>query len=304
MDKREVDRLIEESYEELPAMLQRAARYVVDNPKLVALDSMREIAGRAGLQVSVMHRFARRLGFEGYDALRAVYREWLELGEPLFAERATALLKHTGEGDALAAEIIQADIRNLGQILDPDMLLALAGAHKTLSQARHIYVLGLRSLFPAAYYFSYACNMFLSNTSLLAGTGGVLADSLRRVTSEDALIVFSYHPYATDAAVAVQFARGREARIIAVTDSTVSPVAKGADTLIVLANATPSLFPSVVPALSVAQTLVAMLMASGGEVSMKAIAESEVQLREFGVYVERRMPYVRPAPSQRTKKTK
>ncbi|MCJ9712309.1 MurR/RpiR family transcriptional regulator, partial [Bordetella hinzii] len=59
---------------------------------------------------------------------------------------------------------------------------------------------------------------------------------------------------------------------------------------ILVSNATPSLFPSVVPALAVAQTLVALLVASGGRANLREIEKSEAQLKEFAVYLKDSRP--------------
>lgn len=250
--------------------------------------SMRQVAREAGVQASTMHRLATQLGFDGYEAFRNVYRQWLARGDTSFSARATQLQRHRGKATSpLIQDILQADLDNLGQLLDETTAGALTQAHDALRTAGQIYVVGLRSLFPAAYYFSYSCGMFLNNTVLLAGTGGGFADSLRRARAGDALIVFSCQPYAKDALAATRYAHRKGARIIAVTDSAVSPVAKLANVTISFSNQTPSLFPSVVPALAVAQTLVAMLVASGGKTSLNEIARSEAQLAEFDTYVGR-----------------
>jgi DNA-binding MurR/RpiR family transcriptional regulator len=288
MDKRAVDKLIEEQYLSLPPALQRAARYVIDHPKTIALNSMRTVATEAGLQSSTMHRLARQLGFDGYDALRTIYRDWLhDAGS--FAQRATALQQRGArdETENLVRELVQADSGNLMAMLQPTTLDAIRIATDVLAAARHIYVVGLRSLFPAAFYFHYACGMFQHNTVLLSGTAGTFADDLRRGGPEDVMLVFSYEPYARDTILAVRFARERGLRIVSVTDSVVSPIAAEAAALIVAGNATPSLFPSVLPALSIAQTLVALLVASGGRASLEEIEKSESQLREFAVYASR-----------------
>lgn len=288
MDKRAVDKLIEEHYQSLPPKLQRAARYAIDNPRSIALNSMRSVATEAGLPASAMNRLARHLGFEGYEPLRAVYREWLSQGTGVFAERATALQQRGASDNArdLVRDIVQADRSNLEQVGDAATLEALKTARDVLAGARHIFVAGLRSLFPAAFYFNYACNMFMHNTSLLTGVAGVFADDLRHARAGDALVVFSYDPYARDAVSAARFAREKGMRIVAITDSVVSPVASQAAAVIVVPNATPSFFPSVVPAMSVAQTLVALLIASGGKDSLKEIEKSEEQLRDFSVYTQ------------------
>lgn len=288
MDKRSVDKQIEEHYPTLPPMLQRAARYVIDNPQEIALHSMRAVAASAGLQASAMHRLARQLGFDGYESMRAVYRDWVTQGAGSFAERATALQRR-GAGDKteqLVRELLRADGTNLERMAEPNTLAALKTARDLLTQARHIYVAGLRSLFPAAFYFNYACGMFLHNTTLLAGTGGIFADGLRGAGREDALVVFSYDPYARDTVSAVAYAHSRGMRIVSITDSVLSPVAGQAEALIVVANTTPSLFPSVVPAMAVAQTLAALLIASGGKASLREIEKSEAQLGEFAVYLK------------------
>ncbi|AWB34771.1 MurR/RpiR family transcriptional regulator [Orrella marina] len=288
MDKRAVDKLIKETYPELPPKLQQAARYVIDHPKAVALNSMRAVALDAGLPSSAMNRFAVQLGFDGYEPLRDVYRRWLAQGPGMFTERASALQQHDIQASAsgLIQEIVEADCNNLAGIREPATTQSLNAACDLLVIARHVYVAGLRSLFPAAYYFNYACNMFRDNTRLLSGVAGVFADDLRHAKAGDTLIVFSYHPYAKDAISAVKFAREHGLKIIAVTDSAVSPVARHATVTILVSTTTPSIFPSVVPALSIAQTLVAMLIARAGRQSLKEIEKSEAQLQEFAVYAK------------------
>lgn len=288
MDKRAVDKLIKEKYPALPPKLQQAARYVIDNPKAVALNSMRTVASDAGLPSSAMNRFAVQIGFEGYEPLRDVFRRWLSQGTGVFTERASALQQHDTPASAasLIQEIVDADCSNLTAIRDPATVLSLNAACDVLGSSRHVYVGGLRSLFPAAYYFNYACNMFRDNTRLLSGVAGVFADDLRHARSGDTLVIFSYHPYAREAISAVKFARENGLRIIAITDSAVSPVARQASVTIIVSTTTPSIFPSVVPALSIAQTLVAMLIARAGRQSLKEIEKSEAQLHEFAVYAK------------------
>lgn len=288
MDKHSVDRLIEERYQSLSPVLQRAARYVMDNPKHMALNSMRSVASSAGLQSSTMHRLARELGFDGYESFRSVYRTWLTEGSSSFSERATALQKRSGsdEAEKLIRELLHADNTHLTELTATDTLTSIKHATDILAKARRIYVAGQRSLFPAAFYFNYACSMFMHNTRLLTGIAGTFSDDLREGDSGDALLVFSYNPYARDSVSAVEFARQQGMRIVSITDSTLSPIAKQSHALVIVPNSTPSLFPSVVPAMSIAQILVAMLVARGGKKSLQEIKKSEAQLQRFAVYVD------------------
>ncbi|MGE8188692.1 MurR/RpiR family transcriptional regulator [Pseudomonas sp. NPDC086278] len=290
MDKQQLDKLIEETFPTLTPTLRRAARFILDHPGEIALQSMRTVATMAKLQPASMLRLAKQLGFGGYEEMRDCFRQWLTERDSMFTQRADLLRKgsHGDQNCELIREILKAEQGNLEATFSAQRYAPIIAAHGILTHARHIYVVGLRSLFPAAYYFSYVCGVFLNNTTLLSGVGGAFADELRRIGPDDALVVFSYHPYAQDALRAVQFSREQQAKVIAITDSAVSPIASPCDVLIVVRNTTPSLFPSVVPALAVSQTLAALLVANGSEDSLQQITNSEAQLKRFSVYIEQR----------------
>lgn len=59
MDKQQIEKLIEAEFDSLPRVLQQAARFVITNPTEVALDSMRGVARKAGVQPAAMLRLAR-----------------------------------------------------------------------------------------------------------------------------------------------------------------------------------------------------------------------------------------------------
>lgn len=291
MDKCAVDKLIEERFDSLPAKLQLAARHVIDHPTAVALKSMRTLAADVGVPASTMNRLAQSLGFEAYGPFREVFRRWLSEEGGGFTERATQMQKKRAadKTENLIREIVQADQANLGRMLEPQVLKELKAAREALLAADRIYVAGMRSLFPAAYYFNYACNMFMHKLTLLSGIAGVFADDLRHAGPTDVLLVFTYEPYARDIMSAVEYAREKDVTVVAITDSVVSPVAKHAKVSLVLPNSTPSFFPSVVPALAAAQVLVASLLAEGGKAGLTEIEKSEDQLRRFSVYMRDRI---------------
>ena len=53
-----------DSYEDLSKRLQQIARYVLDEPNAVALETLAVIGERAGVQPSAIVRFAKAIGFE------------------------------------------------------------------------------------------------------------------------------------------------------------------------------------------------------------------------------------------------
>lgn len=290
MDKQQIEKLIESEFDSLPRVLQQAARFVITNPTEVALDSMRGVARKAGVQPAAMLRLARQLSFDNYETFRERFRVWLADRDSPLTDRAKAL-RQGPHGDANAELMslwLDAESRNLAQTLGPEKHASISEALVMLQQAKRIYVMGLRSLFSAAFYFNYTCSMFMDNVAMVTSIGGTFADELRRINDLDVLLVFSYHPYTQDSLKAISFATERGAKIITVTDTPIAPTAPSADCVLLAPNSTPSLLPSVLPALAISQTLAALLIANSAETSMLEIANSEAQLRHFSVYVKER----------------
>ena len=282
--------LLRRLYDDLSPQLRRAARYLLDRPEDIAFNSVREIAQRAGVQPATLVRLAQRLGYSGYDELRGPFRDRLRGRTIDYRSRARELQAHTGgrhepQGLAeLAAEMIAADRENLAYSLETVGAEALAAAASTMASARRLYVLGMRSLYPAALYVHYACRMFRDNTVLIDGRGGTFTDDLRGIDGRDVMLSFSIRPYTRGFVQATAYAAERGATIIAVTDSSISPLAPAARHVLRVATGSPALFQSVVPALAVAQVLVAQVLAQGGPRALAAVSQAEAQLARFEAY--------------------
>ena len=67
-------------FDELPGQLQLCARYIIDHPHEVGLQSMRTLAQAADVHPNSFVRLARQLGFDGYDALRERFRDFVRGG--------------------------------------------------------------------------------------------------------------------------------------------------------------------------------------------------------------------------------
>ncbi|GKX36169.1 MAG: transcriptional regulator [Rhizobiaceae bacterium MnEN-MB40S] len=269
--------------------LRKAARFAIDNPSDVAVYSMRTLAKKAGVQHNAMVRLARELGFDGYDQFRDLFRDYVTRGsDARWLSRAQSIRERfpVGSNTQILGEHVLQELENLQQTFGEGIAEKLNDAVSRLRGARKIYVLGLRSMFPLAYYFHYTCRMFDARSVLLTGLGGALADDLRTVGSKDVLLVFSYRPYARDAIAAVEFVRERKGQVIAITDSEVSPVVTDAGVSLIVRNGAISLFSSLLPAFAVAQIIATMLLTEGGREAMQRLEETQEQLDLFNVYME------------------
>jgi DNA-binding MurR/RpiR family transcriptional regulator len=287
MNKDDVERLLTKRYRSLPPKLKVAARYVLDAPKEVAIQSMRTVAGQAKLQPAAMLRLARELGFDNYESFRELYVRWLSAGETTYVARAASLReRRAGRGPAkILSDIYDIEVGSLDKTLGATNLAAFEAATKILLASRRLYILGLRSLFPAAFYFDYTCRLFTDKTVLISGVGGgTITDELRRATQKDAIVAFSFKQYAQLTVDAVGYAAERRVKIVAITDSVVSPIGEHASALLLAPNAGTSLFPSALPAMVVAHALASLMIAAGGATTLSEIGASEAHLRRLRAY--------------------
>lgn len=281
---------LQQVYPSLSPQLRRAAHYLIDRPDEIAFTSMRQLAERAEVQPATMVRLAQAIGFDGYETMREPFRDALRQQPSGFGQRARNLLARTGRRSGgralsqLAGEMMAADRENISLSLEAIGADELADAARALAGARRIYLIGQRSLFPAAFYVHYACSMFRENVVLLDGNGGTFADGLRGINEDDAVLVYSFDPYSRGTIAAAEYAAGRGAVVIAVTDSLVSPLAAMTRHLLLVATDTPAMFRSIVPAMTVSQVLVAQILAQGGQEALSRVTESEQQLERFGAY--------------------
>jgi DNA-binding MurR/RpiR family transcriptional regulator len=295
--------LLTDQFDELPAQMQVAARWLIAHPLEVALVSMREQARRAGVPPATMSRIARRLGFPGFDELKALHAQLIREPPASYQTKAEQLIsRQRGHSESsLIAEMLQASEQQLRGLSGPPFTASVEQAADLLSGARRVFCLASRACFSVAFLYHYIRSLVGADSVLLDGAGGIGVDSLRTATAEDALLAISVSPYTRQTVDAALFAAERSAKEVAITDSLLSPLAPMADVAIIIPNETASFFPSMTPALAAAECLAALVAVKRGEPALAALAESERQLSAFGAYVNSTQPRPVGRPSRRRK---
>ena len=286
MDFQTLNQRMADAFSAMSPQLQRAARHVLDRPDDVALMSMRSLASVAGVHPSTMVRLARAMGFAGYREFREPFQQRLRVHPAGYLARVRDLQARGTEDDTvlLLRDVLTMSEENLNHTFDANGADAFVAGADCLAQARRVFSVGLRSCFPVAFFFYYAHRMFRPDVVLLGERGGTFADEMRDLSPDDVVFAVSIEPYTAETVRAVDFAKARGASVVAVTDSAVSPIARYADHTILIRRESPSFFGSVAAALVVAEALIVLLAARGGESALHAIEESERQLDRFEAY--------------------
>jgi len=281
----ETIRLLVDAFATLSPELQKAARYMVENPEEVGLSSMRTVAGAAGVKPATVSRLSKTLGFAEYDQLREPFRQRLRQNEPEFAARLQAIRRRgIGHDEHLFAELRNQEIENVKRTLSDTHYPMLLDAVETIRASRRVYVLGLRGAHAPAFLFYYAYQLFQENGQLLDTRAGIFADQLRGIGPQDSMLVVSFRPYTQMTIDSVEYAAEAGAKIVAVTDSMISPAANVASHTIIAQNRSASFYHSFTGAVAVTQALITLLVARAGGDALKIVEEAEKQLSRISAY--------------------
>ncbi len=234
------------------------AQYIVDHLDEAAFQTAEELARRANTSSSTVVRFSQALGFEGFPELQAAAREEYRRvhaggrgseqhsggGGPLFA------LDQTEFEAALAADHLNVEetARKVSRPTVEELVDAIAGAEKVL-------VAGTDQMAFFASYLRHLLMLLDLRVDVVASPSQEALSRLGRIDESTLVIGLSAgrpHPLVVRA---MKLARHRKARTAAITDATLSEVAKLAQVKLYYSSNSPAYVRSHVALLSLIQAL-------------------------------------------------
>jgi DNA-binding MurR/RpiR family transcriptional regulator len=236
LDYEELIRVIHERYDSMSKGYQAIALYLTQNPNDVAVRSVTAIAERCGVHASSFVRFAQALGYSGFKDLQQVFQRRLSTAAPGFEARVKALEGELGNREdrseyGLLRDLVVRDVASLQALLTDVAPDDLARATVLLEQADAVYLIGQLRSAPVVELLRYVLTMLGKRCVLLDPIGGLATHMARTIREGDVLVAVSFRFYATEVVNVVEEVAARGVKIIAISDSTLSPLAKSAEIL-------------------------------------------------------------------------
>lgn len=275
--------LIQQNFPSMTRQFQVSARYLIDFPGEIPIASMRQVAAQAGVQPATLVRLAQSLGYEGWNALKSVFAQSLRQVPHRYTEQARKVIRSKNPRDVLG-KAVATQARNI-TLLEEMNADRLASAVNLLSAAKRVYIAGFRASFGPAFLFQYLYRLFRPSVSMLRGDAGSLDMELRAINKGDVVAIIGFAPYSRESMRVAQAARQSGARILAICDSIVAPIALDADCVLAFPTETPSFFPSSSAAVALLEILTEQLLAKAGKQAVNDIARTEDQLHQAGAYL-------------------
>ncbi len=263
---------------------QRAiALYIIEHYEKAAYMTASRLGAEVQVSESTVVRFSVEMGFSGYPELQEALRELIRTKLKSF-ERMEVANSLLGDGE-IVDRVLLTDSENIKQTLEKIDREAFAEAVERILHAKNIYIMGFRSSSMLAGFLDHSFRMIFDNVkSIQTHSRSEMFEQIMHIDRDDVLIAISFPRYSQRVINGVSFAKGAGAEVIAITDSSQSPIAQLADKILLAKSDISSFVDSLVAPLSIINALVVAVAQKKQEELTERLKELESIWAKYDVY--------------------
>ena len=259
------------------------ATYIINHYDKAAYMTAQKLGQAANVSESTVVRFAFELGYDGYPELQNDLKEMIK-NKLTAVQRIDVANEQIGTTDVYD-KVMNIDIEKIKKTLDEISRDDFNKAVDYILSAKNIYILGSRSALVLARFLSLYFNIIFDNVKLVDTTSSTeMYEHIMRIGKDDIIIGISFPRYSKRSARALEFASTNKAKVIAITDSKLSPIAEHADCLLLAKSDMVSFVDSLVAPLSLINSLIVAVGLKKREELKKTFHRLESIWDEYEVY--------------------
>lgn len=231
------------------------ATYILEHYEKAAYLTASKMGKIVGVSESTVVRFANELGYEGYPDFQHSLQEIIRNRLTSF-QRIEVTNNLIGEGNVLD-KVLLSDAEKLRRTMEEIDHKSFEDAVDCIVSANTIYIIGVRSSSSLAGFLNYNFRMIFDNVKFVQTTSGSeMFEQIMRIREGDVMIAISFPRYSKRIINAVEYARSKNADVVALTDSKLSPIAAYASQLLIAQSDMASFVDSLVAPLSIINAIV------------------------------------------------
>lgn len=273
---------LNKNYKTLSKGQKQLAAYITENYDRAAFITASKMGRIVGVSESTVVRFAYALGYDGYPELQKSLQELIR--NKLTSVQRIQLTGDLQPNDVLRS-VLKSDVSNIRATIDSIDNASFNAAINALLEAKKVYIVGLMSAAPLAQFLAYYLGFVMDNVVMVSGAMGNIYEDLFRISSKDVCIGISFPRYSNRTIDALDFARGKDATIIAITDSVSSPIAEKAEHALIARSDMAGFADSLVAPLSLINAIIVACSLRRREQVSNTLSQLEGIWGSHGVYV-------------------
>ena len=271
-------------YPKLTPSQKKVASYLHDNINEAFLLNSFQIAKKANVSEATVTRFISTLGYSGFSEFKREIAQRVVKDFSTTKRLADSAESLEGQG-SIFTEILNGDIENIRTLRATISDQLFEAAVKKLCSARSIYMLGLRSSYALAFYLAFNLRFFLKKVILLTPGIGDIPEQVLGVKKDDALVVISFRRHTRESFDIAEKIKKKEASVVAITNSELSPVAKLADVSLITSTKIPTYIESFTAPMSLINALITAIALRKKDKAISALNKLENTFEEFQTYI-------------------
>lgn len=286
---------IKEHFDKMSKSHKAIANYILEHYDQAVFMTAAKLGETLGISESTVVRFASGIGYDGYPKFQNALEECVK-GKLSNVQKMDAKYGRSSQSEILTS-VLTADIEKLQDTINNLDPAAFEAAVETILEADTIYIMGLRSNEPLAAFLHFYLNMIRGNVVILNTTSvSETFEQMIRISDKDCLIGISFPRYSMRTLKAMEFARDRNARVIAITDTVHSPMCMYSSCNLLARSDMVSIVDSLVAPLSVINALVVALCLKCPQEVKKNLEMLEEVWNNYQVYLNDEINFIDNEP--------
>ena len=287
--------LMKERYAKMSKSHKKIAAYIMDHYDQAVFMTAAQLGKEVEISESTVVRFASGLGFEGYPEFQHALEGWVKNEWNSVAKVGMKYGKSTQS--EILTSVLNSDIEKIADTLQNVDAAAFEAAVDIILEAKHVYVVGLRSCEPLADFLSFYLTMIRGDIILIRTTSVTeIFEQMIRIDENDVVIGISFPRYSMRTLKAMEFANDRNAKVIAITDSVHSPMNLYSSCNLFARSDMVSIVDSLVAPLSLINALVVALCLKRPEDVKNNLEELELAWNNYQVYLNDEINFIDEEP--------
>ncbi|MGM9527289.1 MAG: MurR/RpiR family transcriptional regulator [Oscillospiraceae bacterium] len=234
---------------------RRIAKYILENYDKAAFMTAGRLGVTVGVSESTVVRFAAELGYDGYPGMRKALQEMIR--NRLTSVQRIEVAKELIDDSNVLEAVLSADMEKLQKTIEEIDSASFDAAVDAIINAKHVYIVGMRSSTALASFMGYYLNILRDNVYLLHDTAvSEIYEQVLRIGEGDVFIAMSYPRYSTRTVKAMRFVKSAGATTIGLTDGDSSPLVELSDILLYAKSDMVSFLDSLIAPLSLINALI------------------------------------------------
>ena len=275
---------IQDNYQKLSKSQKLIAEYILYHYDKAAFLTAAKLGSTVNVSESTVVRFANVLGFDGFPELQKALQELIK--NKLTTVQRIELSDDYHGNENIFETVLKSDMQDIHDTINELNISDFEETLNMICEAKKIYVIGLRSSTALAEYLGFYLNLIFDNITVVRLGISDIFEQIIKISHDDIIIGIGFPRYSQRTIDALSYAREKNAKIVSITDSLISPLTPFSDKVLIAKTDMDSFVDSLVAPMSLMNALIVSLGMKNKDKMIGVFKNLEEVWDKYDIYVK------------------